>query len=124
MGRKKKTNLKQKIISIPIIIVTLLGFIIPNYSRANFLTDPLETIGKGFLEIIIMIPDAIITLLQTKMIDWPEDQPIIDEVDESTRGIIFDTVKSVPIVGEVLGTGASKITFVRRCDKSDNIFLT
>lgn len=112
MGRKKITNLKQKIISIPIIIVTLIGFIVPNYAHAGILDDIGEDIGTGLIQLTMIIPDAIITVLQRKMLGWPDDEPVIREVDESSIAKLSEFVGNFPIVGKWAEKGIDVAHFV------------
>lgn len=55
MKRGKFASLKQKIICIPIIIVTLISFIIPNYAHAGAGDTAFEMIQ----DILLLIPDAL-----------------------------------------------------------------
>lgn len=94
MRRNKIASLKQKIICIPIIMMTLISFIIPNYAHAGVGEQVLETIQ----EIIMMIPDALITGLEKFLLDNDEEifiQPF--NFVDTTPGFI----KEIPVVGGI-----------------------
>lgn len=69
MRRNKIASLKQKIICIPIIMMTLISFIIPNYVHAGIGEDVMETLQ----EVLIMIPDAIVKALEKFFLDNDEE---------------------------------------------------
>ena len=79
MKLEKIKNMKQKIITMPIIIITLISFIIPNYANASWFSDLFgsESNGSGNLlgdtgsaileaicDLFLLIPNSINSGLQ------------------------------------------------------------
>lgn len=73
MKLEKIKNIKQKIITIPIIMITLISFIIPNYSHAGiltgFVTDKIDDLCKTLIDVMLIIPDAAMLGLQNCFVE-------------------------------------------------------
>ncbi len=125
MKLNKFTNLKQKIIFIPIIIVTLLSFIIPNYAQAS-VSDTSEAIVKNLIDIITYIPDSVIWGLQNYFIEETKFSDLFvrksateafredletDETDPLwVRGLsgMFSGLSRIPVFGGLMATVAGE----------------
>ena len=69
MKLKKLKTIKQKITIIPIIIVTILSFIIPNYAHAGWFSDTSDNMFKSLIDLLLYIPDSIILGAQNFLTD-------------------------------------------------------
>ncbi len=69
MKLEKIKNMKQKIITIPIIMMTLISFIIPNYSQAGWLSKTSDNMFKSLIDLLIFIPDSIMLGAQNLLTD-------------------------------------------------------
>lgn len=88
--QNKKNSFKQKIISIPILIIILFNIFIPKYV---FAADLMGSIGKsiveGLVDLVLFIPDSIMYFLEDNFAEhdsnWKTEYMIIktDEVDEA-----------------------------------------
>lgn len=81
MKLEKIKNMKQKIITIPIIMMTLISFIIPNYANAAGVGELLGDAGNAILEAIcdlfLLIPNSINSGLQVFFMN--------DELGDNTK---------------------------------------
>ena len=71
MKLEKIKNIKQKIITIPIIMMTLISFIIPNYANAGWFSDTSDNMFKSLIDFTLVIPDALLLAMQNFLTDKP-----------------------------------------------------
>ena len=69
MKLEKIKNMKQKIITIPIIMITLISFIIPNYVNAGWFSDTSDNMFNSIIDLLLYIPDSVLLGMQKFLID-------------------------------------------------------
>ena len=103
MKLEKIKNMKQKIITIPIIMITLISFIIPNYSHAGVLDGVLNNVLSG----LMYIPDCFIWFLEKSCIDSDISYSDIFKKDDDLKNYLEDTMNQGTILdGNISGIGA------------------
>ncbi len=84
MKLKKLKTIKQKITIIPIIIVTILSFIIPNYAHAGWFSDTSDNMFNSLIDLLLYIPDSILLGMQRFLTD--SDMKYSDMIVKKTAG--------------------------------------
>ena len=112
MKLKKLNTLKQKITIIPIIIVTILSFIIPNYAHAGWFSDTSDNMFKSLIDLLLYIPDSIMLGIQNSLTDdkvtYSDMITKISAADQLTDDLIknydwlgpFENIGNVPWLGQ------------------------
>lgn len=90
MKQGKFASLKQKIICIPIIMMTLISFIIPNYAHAGVGND----IFNALQELMLYIPDSIIAGLEKFFLGNNNSEEIIITNWDNIGNVINNTIEN------------------------------
>lgn len=117
MKIKKLNTIKQKIAIIPIIIVTVLSFIIPNYAHAGWFSDTSDNMFKSLIDLLLYIPDSIILGIQNSLTDEKATytdmitkksakELMVEDIEDETSWLgpiskIFGGLASVPGIGSL-----------------------
>lgn len=94
MKLEKIKNMKQKIITIPIIMMTLISFIIPNYANASWFSDVSDNMFKSLIDLILFIPDSFLLAMQNFLTDKPmKYSEMITK--KSAKELLVDDIKDL-----------------------------
>lgn len=94
MKLEKIKNIKQKIITIPIIMMTLISFIIPNYANAGWFSDTSDNMFKSLIDFTLVIPDALLLAMQNFLTDKPmKYSEMITK--KSAKELLVDDIKDL-----------------------------
>ncbi len=105
MKQNKIYKLKQKIICIPIIIITLISFVIPNYANASIGND----IFAAVQELLLYIPDAIICGLEKFFLGNNDSDKIIITNWDNFKNLVDDGISEGKDSKNIFIRGASTV---------------